>query len=184
MQDRSPGLHVSEIITDLCIRLGYLEPRDDPMQPEWAEFGNAFEHAHIQRLCLHFPDRYVQPGEVEKDEIFGTPDLLDCARPFAIEEIKAPWISAKWTPGTQKFWRYEIQVKAYCAMMEIGIGRLRVYHVNGRYQGGGPEYRAWEKGFTRQELAENWRMLRKHGDRMLKKRDAEAKAKRKASRWP
>lgn len=170
MQGRSAGLHVSEIISDICIRLGYLEPRDDPMQPEWAEFGNAFEHAHIQRLCLHSPDRYVQPGEVEKDGIFGTPDLIDCLKPYRVVEIKAPWISAKWTPGTQKFWRYEIQVKAYCEMMEVGTGELHVYHVNGRYAGGGPEYRAWRREFTKRELAENWRMLRKHGDR-LRERD-------------
>jgi len=161
MQGRSPGVHVSEVIHDLATRLGHYEARDE-ITPEarcMMELGCALEDAVIDRLTRHSPGRYVQPGELELDDIYGTPDLLDIDD-YAIEECKLTWMSSNHDPDSEKFWRYWVQLKSYCRMAGSSLGRLRVAFVMGDYKGSGPQYRVWEARFSDDELAENWAMIR------------------------
>ena len=164
MEGRSEGMHVSTVITDLCQRLGYFEG-DLPPNQLWMELGNALEDSMVLRLQQEFPDRYIQPGELELDGLFGTPDLYDI-EDDADEEIKLAWMSAKQEPDGQKMWRYWVQVKAYCKMIGTNVGRLRVCFVNGDYSTPGPAYRFWEQEFTDEELDENWAMLVTAGQRL------------------
>ncbi len=164
MQGRSEGVHVSSVIHDLCKRLGYFEG-DLPLNQAWFELGNAMEWAMSDRLEKQYPGRYIQPGELELDGLFGTPDLLDI-EDWADEEIKLAWMSAKHEPDSQKFWRYWAQVMAYCKMLGTNLGRLRVCFINGDYSAPGPVYRFWEQEFSDEELDENWAMLITAGQRL------------------
>lgn len=157
MQGRSPVIHVSDIIRDLCINLGQFDP-DREMNMAQMQLGCALEHAIISRFALHDPDRYMQPGEIMVDGLPGTPDLFDVVD-YLPHEIKCTWMSTKRSPGDEKFWKYEVQLKAYAYMLGATKGRLHVCYVNGDYKGTGPVYRIWEYTWTASELAENWLML-------------------------
>ena len=157
-------MHISTVIHDLCKRLGYFEG-DLPPNQMWFELGNALEHAICERLHEQYPNRYLIPGELELDGLFGTPDLIDI-EDWADEEIKLAWMSSGHEPDSEKMWRYWTQVKAYCKMMGTNIGRLRVCFINGDYKGVGPSYRFWECEFSDEELDENWAMLITAGQRL------------------
>lgn len=163
MQGRSPGIHISQIIRYLCIRLGHFEDRgEEAWNQAQLELGNAFEHAIVERYALNDPDRYVRPGELERDKLFGSPDLLDIIEE-TVDELKCTWMSSmKHDVEGEKFWRYWVQIKAYCYMMGWSVGRLHVLFVNGDYRNSGPVYRVWRQEFTQQELWENWQMLLSH----------------------
>jgi hypothetical protein len=165
MLNRSPGIHVSHVIHKLCVSLGHYVPDDEPNKVKW-ELGNALEHAIVERYALHDPDRWIRPGELVLDDVYGTPDLLDLYDE-AVEECKCTWLSTKHEVTGQKFWHYWVQVKAYCKMMGWTVGRLHVCFVNGNYKRGddesGPVYRVWEQRFTQKELDDTWSMLLKHG---------------------
>lgn len=167
---RTPGPHVSDIIHYLCIRLGHYDEREDnelsPAVQSRMQIGCAFEDIIADRLSRDSPDRYVRVGEIERDGIFGHPDLVD-TRDTAVEEDKATWLSAKHGPGSSKFWKWEVQLKAYCYMLEIPLGRLRVCYLNGDYKWtrsaeSGVYVPLYERRFTEGELEDNWGMLLDH----------------------
>lgn len=175
--DRSgdPRSHVSAIIRSLCLRLGHFA--GDENNPEAGrnqtrlELGSAFEdavgHALARRYVKSDPERFVLPGELSKDGLLGTPDLLDVTD-WAVIEIKLTWISSRHEPDSVKFWKYWVQLMAYCYMCETLIGRLHVCHLNGDYRASrDPEYNVWEARFTKRELVENWRMLITHQQAMM-----------------
>lgn len=165
MQGRSEGIHVSSVIHDLCIRMGMYEERD----PNIAlfEVGNALEWAMIERRHRHDPERYIIPGELEKEGVFGHPDLVDIDVDV-IEEIKATWMSVRHGPESEKFWKYERQMMSYCWMWETVKSVLNVTFVNGDYKGSGPQHREWGYEWKESELAENWQMIKRHGELMMK----------------
>ena len=172
---RPPGLHVSGIIHDLCLRMGHYADSGGPTQWTTAmrtrmELGCTFEDTLALRYQERYPDRYVGVGCLECDDIFGTPDLLD-VEDYAIEEIKLTWLSSRHEVDSEKFWKYWVQLKAYCWMAKARVGRLHVCNINGDYRfgkdpnAGGPIYRVWEKVFSVQELEQNWEMLKRHGEK-------------------
>lgn len=163
MQGRSPGVHVSSIISRMCIALGHFKDDGKDLPKAYMELGCALEHAIIQRFALDDPDRYQQPGELELDNMFGTPDLLDLTDE-AVIEIKLTWMSSNHEPDSQKFWRYWVQLKAYCKMMGWPLGRLHVCHIVGDWRGSGPIYRVWECKFDREELDDNWFALQTNAE--------------------
>ena len=133
------------------------------------ELGKAFEYALAASMAEDSPDRYLQPGELELDGMFGTPDIYN-ATDNAIEEIKLTWMSTNNEVDGKKFWRYWTQIKAYCHMWGTHIGRLHTLFIMGDYryqQGtGGPVYKCWEQVFTQDELEENWTMLKQIGRKL------------------
>lgn len=169
MEGREPGLHISGIISSLCVQLGHYPPKS-----EWSEsditrmqLGCALEDTLALRWTQEYPDRYIQLGGLEVDGLHGTPDFYDVVD-NAIEEVKLTWMSSRHDPDSEKFWRYWVQIKAYCHMLDTRVGRLHVCHAMGNYKfddGGGPQYNVWERTFSNQELDENWRMLKSHGER-------------------
>jgi hypothetical protein len=166
MMNRSEGIHVSSIINQLCIDQGVFKD-DRSMDRGQAELGCALEYAITRRLELTHPDRYVSVGEIEKDGIFGTPDLIDCVDGWD-NEIKLTWMSSNHKPDSDKFWRYWAQVKAYSYMMGLDRGKLRVCHIMGDYRGCKTAYREWGQKFSRQELLENWITLLSKAETMRK----------------
>lgn len=164
MIGRSEGIHVSSVISQLCIDQGIFKDAK-PIDRGQCELGSALEYAITRRLELTNPGKYVSVGEIEKDGIFGTPDLI---YPAAGEddEIKLTWMSSKHAPDSDKYWRYWAQIKAYCHMMGVDRGKLSVCHVNGDYRGCKTAYREWGQTFSRQELLENWLLIRSRAETM------------------
>jgi hypothetical protein len=159
---RGEGAHVSELIHEICLSLGHY--KDDGGEPNMArmELGNAWEFALIEFLVRREPDRYFKPGELWLDDVSGNPDVLDVIEEADVE-IKVSWMSSKHGPGSEKFFKYETQLKAYLYMLGWTRGYLHVVFVNGDYkynQGGGPVYRVWRYEFSIEELEANWRMLK------------------------
>lgn len=158
-------MHVSGIIHPLALARGDYEERGevDDTAVAYMSAGNVMEWALIQMMEIEEPGRYVQPGEQQKDGLFGTPDLWDLDD-HALHELKWTWKSSRHDPGSDAFWKYETQMKAYCWMLETGLSRLHVFHVNGTWKWGEPDgfkpvYRVWEYEWGKRELEKNWRML-------------------------
>lgn len=175
-QHRTPGIHVSDIIRYLCIRLGHFEDDNEsntvlpPSTLSRMQIGCAIEDALSLRYHQDNPDRYIRIGEIERDGIYGHPDLIDCHL-GAVKEFKATWVSTKSKPGSTKFWKWEVQLKAYCYMIDLPLGHLQPVHMNGDYKWGkGPESGVqapiYERRFTDKELRENWEMLLTNAEKL------------------
>lgn len=180
MLHRAPGLHVSELIHYLCVELGHYEDSSDKKLPMTRlQIGQAIEHALIDRMIAHAPDRYAHMGELTLDGVSGNQDIFDILE-YAPNEIKCTWMSAKHgdDPKSQKLWKYWVQLKAYCRMMESGVGYLHIVFLNGYYtykDGDGPQYRLWKGVFSRKELDDNWAMLMKVGPKVQALKEKAAK---------
>lgn len=177
---RSQGLHVKAIIDDLALIQGFLK-HDVQLTTTWAQFGLIWERAVVSCRQERAPGRYVRIGEIERDRIYGTPDLLD-TEDWAVEEYKLKWMSSahdirdctacrkkseiQRPTICEKLWRDLMQVMAYCYMIDSGIGRLLAGFVNGDWKkdGIGPSISPWECRFKSQELSEVWRMIKRHGE--------------------
>lgn len=165
--------HISAIIRSLCIKLGHFEddsaestPRESVRRQTMWELGSTFEDALISALIDRYikndPNRYARIGELTKNGLIGTVDLVDLTD-WAVLEIKLTWMSSRHDAHSEKFWKYWVQLKAYCMMLGTRLGRLHVCHINGNYRDDrGPVYNVWEDEFTKQELEENWLMLTRH----------------------
>lgn len=168
MEDRSPGLHVSHIIHDMCLKLGHYTQQD--MNMSRLQLGCALEHAIAQRYHASNPGRYVILGELELDDIYGTPDFYDIEMDEPVE-TKFTWMSSKWPPTSDKFLKYWWQLGAYCHMTGSLSGRLIKVHANGDYKKFDVVAHHWRRKWTRQELRNHWQMLKDHGERMLEMKE-------------
>lgn len=198
IEERSPGLHVSEIIADVGRIMGYLK-RDDQDELDWtlARYRLAFG----QDVARMFPSVFYRVvlglswewwlgsrldinfhgiGELERDGIVGTPDGLSFDGIPTLHEIKLTWKSSR-SDREDPFMRISnefmwlAQTKAYCwqASEAVPVSRahLHVYWVNGNYKNSGPEYRLYQLDFEERELEANWRLLRTAGARLVRTRE-------------
>ena len=134
MLNRSEGVHVSDCIHKLALqRKLYGDSELTDASIVRMELGKALEYSLAAMMAEDEPGRYTQPGELELDNMFGTPDLYNI-EDNAMEEIKLTWISSNAEVDGAKFWRYWTQVKAYCKMWGTDLGRLRVMFVMGDYR--------------------------------------------------
>lgn len=184
-----PDDHVSAVIRSLCLQLGHFEESEvtEETVTRW-ELGSAFEQAVINGLTTRYhtsdPERYVLIGELEHDNLIGTPDMGDLLD-MAILEMKLTWLSSNHDPSGIKFWKYWVQGGAYAYMMDWRIVRLHVCHIMGNYRDKrDPTYNVWENIFTVDELRQNWRMLRAEQKRMLERSmaDSQGSSRRKAKK--
>lgn len=172
-----PQDHISYVLREICIALGHYEAEDDDTmtaeenalrQTRW-EMGSAFENALIQGLRNRYaesdPGRYVTPGELELEGLLGSPDLCD-VRDEVVHEIKFTWMSSRHDAESEKFWKYWKQGMTYAHMMGWQTVRLHVGHIMGDYRrdgkGPSPIYNVWEQRFSKEDLANNWRMIKSH----------------------
>lgn len=175
----TPVNHVSFVVSDLCIRMGHLQPQGggdvSPGRQTYWELGTSFEEGivlgltamgRVSRVMQSDPERYVRPGELELDGIHGNPDLLDLLESRVIE-IKLTKISSRHDPQSEKFWKYWAQAKCYARMIGWTSVDLHVGHINADYSGGiDPHYNVWRWDFTQQELDDHWRVIRNHAERL------------------
>lgn len=189
---RSAGWHVSDVIRDLCVRLGHYD-ETPTLSHTRMRLGRVVEWALISMYQLEFPGRFVVLGELSHDDMYGTPDLYDCEleRPH---EFKFTFRSSSdggrtcEVGGTapddhpihgEKFWRDRVQLKAYMEMLRVmGMlprcdGVLELLHVRGDYKGIEVVHNVWEVGCTPHELDKNWELLLRHRDRMIKEADVD-----------
>jgi hypothetical protein len=168
--ERSEGVHLSDIITDLGREVfgtkGANGPTTEEMQLQW-EKGFVWEEA----LSHGFGNRLAQrPGEIVCDGIACSPDGvgMDEEGEVVVEEYKCTALSSTKTPDG--IWRWRTQAAAYCYVMGATRAVFRVFYINGDYRGSGPLYRVFQLDWSGQEIEENWAMLVNHAKRkgMLK----------------
>lgn len=184
---RSAGWHVSDVIRDLCIRLGHYDEHST-LSHTRMQLGRVVEWALISMYQLEFPGRYEVLGELSLDDLYGTPDLYDCElqRPH---EFKFTFRSSNDYGHTcevghtapddhpihgEKFWRDRVQLKAYMEMLRAMDmlprcdGVLELLHVRGDYKGIEVDHNVWEVGCSERELANNWDRLLQHRETMIR----------------
>ena len=161
--ERSPGLHLTDVIRDIA---GVLFPkqkvsRDNCSWNREATMGMGFlwECALSDVMRDKMAHRI---GEVECDGIMMSPDGVDWGN-GVLEEYKCTWKSTRHPPEDN--WEWMTQIKGY--LWGIGKGEMtrvvmRVLYVMGDWKGGGPEYRVWRGEFEEWELRENWEMIVNH----------------------
>lgn len=194
--DRTPGIHVSDIVTDYAIRLRLLKPdsgfadsrevdESDPRQTEAMECGLALEWARARRLEADTPGAWMDVGTICVDGISMTPDSYALSGyvdsravehpPKAPWEFKGTWMSVARGPGDPKLWRYEVQVGAYLYGLGVHFdephraGVLDVTFFRGSYKDDQlVAHRRWRLDWGEREIVHNWVMLRTHGEVMEK----------------
>lgn len=192
MTGRSDGVHISTLISSLCVEMGFYKSADfrDAPKSKMA-LGSALEHALAHRYMLQYPGKYYRwwdpvteswrnDLEVERDGVYGTIDLFDVQTP-AVEEIKLTWMSTRQEfdeqgknivfserVGKSKLWRFGVQLKAYLWMIGAEAGRLHLAFPRGDYKSEDADYHVWEKRFSERSLENNWGMLMRQRDKITK----------------
>lgn len=168
---RSEGKHVSHAIRKVCLQLGHFEDTGLPTDKIRFEMGSSFEDmlalSLAERYRVNNPNRFIRPGELVLDNIYGTPDLFD-VEDMAVVEVKLTWMSGKWNPESTKFWKYWKQIQAYAHMLGVNKGRLCIAHVNYytqvcpwcKEESVGPHYHEWEEDFSEIQLLDTWNMIK------------------------
>ena len=72
---RSEGIHVSQCLTRICVRLNHFVPSLDRDLARM-ELGSCWEEGLKSRLYREWPNRFYDIGEIEHSGIFGTPDVV------------------------------------------------------------------------------------------------------------
>lgn len=172
--ERTGGRHVSSAIHRIMQSLYPTRFTSDPINEVRANLGNAMERAVIAAMQERNPGRYVRPGTIELDDIYGTPDLWDLwgvADPAKVRtlkprvvEIKLTWASSRRAedPEDSWFWRYWEQGKAYQKMSGpefVGVTLIVVYVV-GDWKDGPPIGYQWDWDFPQSEVDETWEMIK------------------------
>lgn len=161
-QERTPGLHLSDILDDLEYTLFRDANYNYSWELEWsAALGFVWERvikAHIVNALVETGELF-SPGEIEYEGVLMTPDGYNVAE-NCLEEWKFTWKSSRRV--LEEFHRYLWQVKAYCKALDFDTVNLRIMHVMGNYRGTGPQVRGLKIQFTERELKENWDMIRNY----------------------
>jgi hypothetical protein len=170
---RSPGTHVSDVIRDISntiLKPGQREKYDTLSPAEKVRMGNYTAMGWAWEQMVHDalikagltpgpPARFVRAEEIALDGLHGNPDWLDMEQ-WQDVELKATWRSS--ARPLEDFWEWLTQFKAYCKMLGCTSTRLLVFYVNGDYKKSGPEYRDLTVSFGKQEIEDNWEMLKNH----------------------
>ncbi len=165
---RSPGLHVSDIIKDIMQRLAPNrfgkpdQPQEDLPFTKF-EVGFAWEELMGRMLGSRMVPTasIIRPGEIEMDGIYMTPDWFDVER-YRPVETKATWATARRNIDDPFFWHWIVQVKAYAKGCGAVEAQICAFFIMGDYHGNFPLVRIWNLKFTKLEIDENWHMLVAH----------------------
>ena len=166
---RSPGLHLSDIISDLGRKLGYLETYDnDDLNVRESRFSlgfiwENFVATQMRDTTIAYSNGVIfRPPELTIDGIHMSPDAFDLAMP-GLREYKCTAKSMGREIGSEKFWMWWTQIQAYCHGMGVNEAILQVMFLNGNWSDrAGAHQRAWKAVFADHELLENWTMLMNH----------------------
>jgi hypothetical protein len=164
---RTPGLHMSDLYGELFKQLDpkRFDKRDkdgnpEPMDLTKLELGTSFEEilepVLIERLLGSRPGEFTT-----EDGVIFSPDQLfvEDSGELVLGELKLTWMSSRGAPMDEKFAKWICQMQAYCYHLDISRARLFALFVNGDYRPPSPKLLAWEFGFTKKELRDNWDTL-------------------------
>jgi len=156
-EDRPPGLHVSDIYSDIDRTLnGTPEHWENAAEPGfiWEDvFSKAWSDKAVKRGLIFRPE----PEQV--DGVWVSPDGVNIEEP-ALEELKFTWRSSSRSPEDN--WKWMTQIKAYLYCLGLTGVHLRVFYINGDYKDRRPKYQPYRLTFEADELLENWAMLINH----------------------
>jgi hypothetical protein len=161
-------LHLTSIIRDMAETIA-LNPRDPITEQELAFYGaggfmweKIWSTAHAQSIG---DGELFRPGEIERDGIVGSPDVLDLSISRLIE-LKCRWMSASKFDSLEKnfFWEL-LQIKCYLAMLGWVEAELTVFFVAGNWRPPIPCVRSVLLEFTEREVEEGWNSVLDHARR-------------------
>ena len=163
-QGRSKGKHVSESIHRIMQRLHPERFGDGPIDLTLANLGNALERVIIEGLMEAEPDRYIRPGQLYYDGLYGTPDLWDL-KDWATVEVKLTWATAGRADNIEDVWfqRYWWQLHAYSKMAGMNKEKLIIVFINGTWMSGRPGRPVgmmWENEPPQEDIDETWAMIK------------------------
>jgi hypothetical protein len=183
---RSEGLHASTLLRKIHphpaqVAREAMSEEDgataDALLRLYGLMGLAFEdRAELALLSLakeaDWPYEAFRPGEVSRDGIACSPDIILVPKPGSDEatrelSLKVSWKSCQHLPVAEEgedgfpnaFEYYISQCQTYCMPLETTGSVLLVYFVAGAWKPFGPQVHAWELEFSSQELWENWDAL-------------------------
>lgn len=174
MKGRSPGIHHSDVLSDLLVRMGHFPPKtpqnskSNPHVITRMQLGQAFEEILVDRYSRHYPDRYILPGEFEIDGLPITPDLIDSSL-YGPDSIKLTWLSSSHDILIDKFDYHWMQLMSECVALKTDTGRLHICHIMGSYDyETGVHFNVWQRRFSKQKLDSHKTLILRHRDRMLR----------------
>lgn len=159
---RSSGVHVSQVIKHIAIKLGKLtEPDKDDEMPLIVLLGMAWEH-YAARL---YPNLKWQSGELKKEGLIGSPDgesIIDGQ--LLIEEWKLTFKSSRTRhDNITNEWMWMSQAQSYCHMKNTKLARLHVCWIANDYSRPlVPRYFRYLIQFTERDLTSNWSLLQRY----------------------
>lgn len=190
--DRSPGAHLSGILKYLAVEGGImkdlgdtaseaLDPKDK-QYPLIMALGIAWEE-----FCVGlYPEIAWQPGEQERDGVFGTPDGIsdiesidtnmmgstrDYDEPIDIGQIEEFKYTTKKLQSVTNIWWYIRQGMGYCAMMGVNHIRYHICFARGDYAARQfPVYMRSLVYFSDEEIEKFWSTIVKYKDRCVKEK--------------
>lgn len=188
-EDRSPGLHLSDIIKTMQYEREKRFNPDTPMDMMLLEQGHTWEevlsHA-LQRRWLNAHPDYAgyRPGELSLDGVAMSPDWIQpkgfhaTLKPGAVDLVVEEWKATKTSKNKvleDHQWYWLVQLKAYMHALSVDLGRpvtrgrFRVWYINGDYSYGRSvaaedmhllrDYVRYDVEFTKRELEDNWRAV-------------------------
>lgn len=178
VRKRSPGVHLSGVIRAVLQRLGKLKQDEEQrdLMPLCMAIGMAWENWVIGLESAQERWKIVwQPGEWEKDKVFGTPDGKGRHLEYKVkvlgggnikrvqvehgclDEFKCTWKSEHTRKNIveESLWMW--QLAANCYVMELEYARLHVLWVNGNYRPPSPIYMVYTLRFDQGELEQFWK---------------------------
>ena len=161
--DRSPGVHLSDIIGDMARELFNMGQRVDA--PDLLQFEKGFVWERV--LSRAFGDGLAERvGEIECDGIACSPDGISVGGDgtVVVEEYKCTSMSSNKTP--EDIWRWKMQAAGYCHVVGTTVAIFRVFNIQGDYKNFGPTYNVWRLEFTEAEVEDHWQSIVAHARHM------------------
>jgi hypothetical protein len=187
---RSPGLHLSQLIQEIALYTGDLDPEWEgaDLHPETINIGIAFEEAlakFIHREIVYHPDEMHVDGVAmsmdgltiigDETSLFHVDTLNE--GDTVLHEFKTTRKSSRKGDNLDLLPMWMWQIKGYLYGCSSLTCFLHVLWLNGDYtwdksDAGKPTYTIYRLDFTEIELMENWEMLMqwKHVNHDKKKR--------------
>ncbi len=172
---RSEGVHVSNIIRSIALKVGFLDKKwetglsltdaseiTDPDSILRIMIGLAWEAFLIPTLA----GVVDHPGELHLEGIYLTHDGESCDRVYSgtrnfeliVYEVKSTYKSAR--KNIREQWMYLTQLKAYCKALGTRYSRIDILYICGDYTYPiRPCRKVYEIEFTQQEIDANWSMI-------------------------
>lgn len=155
--DRSPGLHLSQVISSIASDSG-MDNWGSHTGPPTLTMEMGFLWEEVLAMCLR--DRLpTRIGEICLNGICMSPDGFDYDK-WELYEYKCTWKSSNYNPADN--WRWMTQIKSYLWAMKACVCHLYVLYINGDYRPPTPKYLQYRVSFTQQEKEENWNMIMNH----------------------